>query len=243
MKLSIGKFTLIELLIVISIIAILASLLLPSLSKAKNVAKNILCVNNLKTCGIQIHSYGNDQNDFLPPPNNHWQAAPPDPSQEPYTDSPYGWSINFFWDGANYKSLGILIPMGMLPRLQDYQNIKVLPKVMTCPFYSREKHFAAEGINFWASYRYIGGLYASSPTIYQRVNGAWTPAPRRRLTDKPKQGNNLAIMYDTWGVKDIKNYSGHPDNTYTVLDITGRVKTVKPHMGYENGMAETYEQY
>lgn len=64
---NVSGFTLIELLVVLAIISVLASMLMPALSVAKEKARSISCVNNLKQMALATHLYADDNNGYLVP--------------------------------------------------------------------------------------------------------------------------------------------------------------------------------
>ena len=145
-------FTLIELLVVMAIIAVLAAILLPALSRARRQALRVVCMNNLRQVGLGALNYGSDRDGLVPTYQSwgpEWVVSPaysfhdgramleemtkaPEiyycPAHDLRPQHAYGWedSDGDNWVRLSYSLIGIHEPTPFLqgndPRCQQDQH-------------------------------------------------------------------------------------------------------------------------
>jgi len=144
-------FTLIELLVVIAVIAVLASLMLPAMSRARESARKQLCASNLRQLYMAWTYYATDNDGYLPPARD-------------YSDSVQAMGYQCrFWGGAT-KADGTYHPEGGIL----YQYCQGGFSIRACPTWEQvyDASYGALGIGY-------NFQYFSTPVGTVRIGGDW----------------------------------------------------------------------
>ena len=155
-------FTLIELLVVVAIISILAAMLLPVLSRARERARQAVCINNLKQIAVGMFMYAEDYKGWMPCNYYAWKYGPAD-----NLFLPNGSGVELW---GNYCGFGTII-------INGYYGNTSLPQIFYCPTFSpRAKngdYSYRHEVSDWKNKTYVNCGYYMLPCVKDSPIDNW----------------------------------------------------------------------
>lgn len=186
-------FTLVELLVVIGIIALLISLLLPALNKARESAVTVSCAARMRELNNAVMMFANDNGGLLPPVFGGSSAS----GNNTYT-MPGWWSSPaiFPWNTsttANALNTGYLV-----------QYLRFDLRVYVCPSLADSMGPNTSAQWSYAYNRYLGGAPSNWYTLPGAVSGGWANCQPFKL-GQVKSSSNVAVFVDSGAIQTTNN--------------------------------------
>jgi prepilin-type N-terminal cleavage/methylation domain-containing protein/prepilin-type processing-associated H-X9-DG protein len=225
-------FTLVELLVVIGIIALLMSILLPALSKARSESMKVKCLSNLRQLGTTVQQYANDNRGWVPRDYNYDAEYRGD---KPYAGFHILWAESFaHYFGGDKWTLPLTDGTGRDAILAPY-FLKI--PIYQCPAKPRPAQPLSYGTSSWSLYSDDGVMNLPSTGEAQpaiKITTVRYPAQVAYMTEVTQRlpDNN----FDHYDIKDHNALTYDPPGVLNTNLASVRLLDDDRHRGYCNIM-------